>query len=96
MVGGAAVPGAQAGRRGARKRAGGVVRVHEGQEVRGQGRVVGLLQAGQGEGARDELAGLGGRGGGGLVRVEGAAVVFWGAELVSGGVCKRKVIVVGF
>ena len=84
VVRGAAVPGAQARARGPGQRAGRVVRVHEGQEVRGPGRVVGLLQAGEGEGARDELAGFGGGAGRGLVRVEGAAVVFRRAEVVSG------------
>lgn len=45
--------------------------------------MVGLLETGQGEGAWDELAGLGGGGAGRLVWVEGAAVVFWRAEFVS-------------
>lgn len=45
--------------------------------------MVGLLEAGQGEGARNELAGFGGGGGGRLVRMEGPAVVFWRAEFVS-------------
>ncbi len=48
--------------------------------------MVGLLEAGEGEGTRDELAGFGGRGGGRLVWVEGAAVVFWRAEFVAGDV----------
>jgi hypothetical protein len=45
--------------------------------------VVGLLEAGEGEGAWDEEAGGGGGGWGGLMGVEGAAVVFWGAEAVA-------------
>lgn len=51
--------------------------------------MVGLLQAGEGEGARDELAGFGDGGGWWLMGVEGAAVVFWGSEFVSG-IGKRR------
>ena len=51
--------------------------------------MVGLLQTGEGEGAGDEFAGFGDGGGWWLMRVEGAAVVFWGSELVSGR-CKRR------
>lgn len=47
--------------------------------------MVGLLQTGEGEGAGDEFAGFGDGGGWWLMRVEGAAVVFWGSELVSAG-----------
>ena len=83
VVGGAVVPAAQAGAGGAGERAGRVVRVQEGEEVGGQGGVVGLLEAGRGEGAGDVGAGGGGGGGGRLVRVQGAAVVFGGAELVA-------------
>lgn len=62
----------------------GRVRVGEGEQVWGDGGVVGLGEAWEAEGAGFEEAG--GRGGRrrGLVRVEGAAVEFWGAELVSG------------
>lgn len=45
--------------------------------------MVGLLEAGEGEGAGDEEAG-GGRGDGGwLMGVEGAAVVLWRSEAVA-------------
>lgn len=84
MVRRAAVPGAQARWAGAREGAGWVVRVEEGEEVWGEGCVVGLLEAGEGEGAWDVLAGFGGCGRGWLVWVQGAAVVFWGSELVAG------------
>lgn len=46
--------------------------------------MVGLLETGEGEGARDEFAGFGDGGGRRLMRVEGAAVVFWRSEFVSG------------
>lgn len=45
--------------------------------------MVGLLEAGEGEGTGDELAGFGDGGGRWLMRVEGAAVVFWRSEFVS-------------
>ncbi len=48
--------------------------------------MVGLFEAGEGEGAGGEEAGGGVGGGRGLVGVEGAAVVFWGAEGVAVGV----------
>lgn len=83
MVGGGVVPGAEALGGGARESAGGVVGVVEGEEVGGEGGVVGLFEAGDGEGARDKEAGGGIGGAGGLVGVEGAAVVFWGAEFVA-------------
>lgn len=50
--------------------------------------MVGLLETGEGEGPRDEFAGVGVGGGRRLMRVEGAAVVFWRSEFVSGA-CKR-------
>ncbi len=83
MVGGGVVPGAEALGGGARESTGGVVGVVEGEEVGGEGGVVGLFEAGDGEGARDKEAGGGIGGAGGLVGVEGAAVVFWGAEFVA-------------
>ena len=43
------------------------------------------MEAGEGEGTGDEEAGGGGGRGGGLVWVEGTAVVFWGAETVARG-----------
>lgn len=46
--------------------------------------MVGLLETREGEGAGDELARFRGGGGRWLMRVEGAAVVFWGSEFVSG------------
>lgn len=51
--------------------------------------MVGLLEAGEGEGTRDEFAGFGGRDGRWLMRVEGAAVVFWRSEFVAGR-CERR------
>lgn len=51
--------------------------------------MVGLLEAGEGERARDELAGFGDGGGRGLMRVERAAVVFWRSEFVPRR-CERK------
>ena len=63
MIRRAAVPGAQAGAGGSGERAGWVVLVHESEEVWREGRVVGLLETGQGEGAWDELAGSGVAGG---------------------------------
>ena len=47
--------------------------------------MVGLLETGEGEGAGGEEAGGGSGGGRRLMWVEGAAVVFWGAEFVSDG-----------
>ncbi len=51
--------------------------------------MVGLLEAGEGEGTWDEFAGFWDGWGGRLVRVEGAAVVFWGSEFESGR-CERR------
>lgn len=83
VVGRRAVPAAEAGATGAGKLAGWVVLVVERLEVRGDGGGVGLGEAGKGEWAGDELAGGGVGGWWRLVRVKGAAVVFWGAELVA-------------
>lgn len=83
MVGGGVVPGAEARWRWAGEGAGGVVGVVEGKEVGGEGGAVGLFEAGDGERAGDKQAGGGIGGAGGLVRVKGPAVVFWGAEFVA-------------
>lgn len=85
VVGGGVVPGAEAGGGGPREGAGGVVSVVEGEEVGREGGVVGLFEAGEGEGAGDEEAGGGIGGAGGLMGVERAAVVFWGAEFIANG-----------
>lgn len=83
VVGRGVVPGAEALRRGAARRAGRDVRVLERHEVWAQRGGVGLREAGEGEGAWDVDAG-GGRGGGGrLVGMEGAAVVAGWAEAVA-------------
>ena len=82
-VGVAGAPAAEAGRGGEGGCAGGDVRVGEGHEVGADGGGVGLVVAREGEGAGDEDAGGGVPGGGWLVRVERAAVVFWGAEMIA-------------
>ena len=79
------VPGAEAGAGGAGECAGWLVHVGKCHEVGGEGGGVGLGEAGEGEGAWGEEAGGRVGGWGRLVRVEGAAVVFWGAEAVAGG-----------
>lgn len=50
--------------------------------------MVGLFEAGEGEGSWDVFAGGGVGARGRLVWVEGAAVVFWGAELVPDGLVR--------
>lgn len=78
------VPTAEAGGPWWGPEAGREVQVGECHQVGFEGGGVGLFEAGEGEGAGDEEAGGGVGRGGRLVRVEGAAVVFWGAELVAG------------
>lgn len=53
------------------------MRVEEGEEVGGEGGVVGLFEAGEGEGAWDEGAGGGVGGGRGLMGMKWAAIVSW-------------------
>ncbi len=68
--------------------------VAKGHEVWGDDVVVGGFKAGGGEGAGDKFAGGGIGGPGWLMRVEGAAVVFGWAKLVSGKVvlemCRKE------
>ena len=83
MVGGAAVPAAEAlaGRTG--EGTGWVVGVQEGEEIGRQGASVGLLETGKGEGTRNEFARVWRGGGRWLVRMERATVVSRRAVLVS-------------
>ena len=85
VVGGGVVPGTEALRGREPGGAGGDVRVAEGHEVGAQGGGVGLGEAREGEGAWVEEARVGGGGGRGAVRVEGAAVEAGRAEAVAGG-----------
>lgn len=85
VVGRAVVPFAEARPTHRRLPAWWVVRVGEDHEVGSDGAVVGLLEAGEREGAWDEFPGGGVGGRWGLVRVQGAAVVFWWTVLESEG-----------
>ena len=59
VVGGRAFPGAETLAHRAGQGTGRVMRVEQGQQVGGQGAVVGFFEAGEGEGSRDEEAGCG-------------------------------------
>ena len=85
VVGGRAVPAAETLGGFLGWGSGGHVHVGEGHEVGGDGGVVGLFEAGEVEGARDEVTRDGVGGGRGLDGVERAALVLGGVELVSGG-----------
>lgn len=85
VIGRAVVPLTQTGRFWRRLEAWRCMYIAEGEDVRGDGGLEGLLDSGQGERARNEETGGGIRGRRRSVRVKRTTIIFRRAELVTGG-----------